>query len=61
MGAWIGLPAPKWMLKMGAAIIGTETELILKSRWVVPERLLKEGYKMTYSELEYALKEILHK
>src|ERR1700733_13025743 len=36
-----GLPTAAWLLKIGAAIIKTETELILKSRWVVPEMLLK--------------------
>ena len=61
MKAPIGLPAPKWMLKMGAAVIGTETELILKSRWVVPEKLLGLGYNFTYPTLEKALEEILNK
>ncbi len=54
-----GLPAPKWMLKMGAAIIGTETELLLKSRWVVPEKLQSLGFEFKYPLLEDALKEIL--
>ena len=39
-GTKIGLPAPAWLLKIGAAIIGTETELLLKSRWVLPTKLL---------------------
>jgi NAD dependent epimerase/dehydratase family enzyme len=39
-GSTIGLPAYTWMLKIGAAIIGTETELLLKSRWVLPARIL---------------------
>ncbi len=56
-----GLPAPKWMLKMGAAMIGTETELILKSRWVVPEKLLGLGFEFKYPQLEDALEEILDK
>lgn len=56
-----GLPAPKWMLKMGAAMIGTETELVLKSRWVVPEKLLNLGFEFKYLQLEDALKEILSK
>lgn len=43
-----GLPAPVWMLKLGAWLIGTETELILKSRWVVPTRLLAEGFRFRY-------------
>jgi NAD dependent epimerase/dehydratase family enzyme len=35
-----GVPAYEWMLKIGAALIGTETELILKSRWVLPAKIL---------------------
>ena len=38
-----GLPSPKWMLELGAVFIKTETELVLKSRWVLPERLEQEG------------------
>jgi len=54
----IGLPAPTWSLKIGAVLIRTETELILKSRWVLPDRLLKAGYTFTYPELAAGLKEI---
>lgn len=61
MKAKIGVPSPAWLLKMGAVIIKTETELILKSRWVVPERLLKEGYIFKYPTIEAALTNILNK
>ena len=44
VGVPFGLPAYKWMLEIGAFFMRTETELILKSRWVYPERLLKEGF-----------------
>lgn len=57
----IGLPSPKWMLEMGAILINTETELILKSRWVIPERLEKAGYKFKYSSLDEALRQIFSK
>jgi len=43
-GASIGLPAAAWMLEIGAIFLRTETELILKSRRVVPGRLLREGF-----------------
>lgn len=49
--AWdipIGLPATEWMLEIGARVIRTETELILKSRRVVPGRLLKAGFKFEF-------------
>ena len=60
-GYKIGLPAYEWMLKIGAAIIGTETELILKSRWVLPTKALQSGFKFQYPELEAALRDIVEK
>jgi len=54
-----GIPTPKWMLEMGAILIKTETELILKSRWVIPERLEKAGYHFTYRKIDEALKQII--
>ncbi len=44
VGVSFGLPANEWMLEVGAFFMRTETELILKSRWVYPERLIKEGF-----------------
>jgi uncharacterized protein (TIGR01777 family) len=44
LGVFFGLNMPKWLLKIGAKIIGTEPELILKSRRVYPENLLKTGF-----------------
>jgi uncharacterized protein (TIGR01777 family) len=61
LNAKIGLPTPEWLLKIGAVLIGTETELILKSRWVVPGRLLKSGYIFSYLSLPQALEEIVRK
>ena len=54
-----GLPAPAWLLKIGAAIIGTETELILKSRWVLPKRLTDAGFKFQFGHIEQAFSNIL--
>src|SRR5262249_13098066 len=39
-----GMPAPAWMLEIGTWLIGSETELLLKSRWAVPARAMKEGF-----------------
>ncbi len=61
MNIKFGLPSPTWLLKIGAVIINTETELILKSRWVVPEKLLKSGFSFKYPTLEMALSNILNK
>ena len=47
-GTSIGLPASKWMLELGAILMHTETELILKSRRVVPRRLLDRGFVFRY-------------
>jgi uncharacterized protein (TIGR01777 family) len=49
--AWgmpIGLPATKWMLEIGALAMRTETELVLKSRRVVPGILLQEGFSFGF-------------
>jgi uncharacterized protein (TIGR01777 family) len=43
-GTRVGLPATKWMLEIGTFLLRTETELILKSRRVVPRRLLESGF-----------------
>jgi uncharacterized protein len=53
-GVRIGLPATKWMLEIGALLMGTETELILKSRRVVPERLLADGFTFEFPQWEVA-------
>ncbi|RYZ57143.1 MAG: DUF1731 domain-containing protein, partial [Chitinophagaceae bacterium] len=55
-----GLPSPKWLLEIGAVVIRTETELILKSRWVLPQRLLAAGYAFRYPALTAALEEIIN-
>ncbi|MNJ69609.1 hypothetical protein D3C77_659790 [compost metagenome] len=60
MNRKFGLPAPKWLLELGAVIIRTETELVLKSRWVIPERLVQEGYEFKFPRLDQTLRSILH-
>jgi NAD dependent epimerase/dehydratase family enzyme len=49
------------MLKIGAALIGTETELVLKSRWVLPTKLLETGFVFKYAQHTNALKAIVQK
>ncbi len=51
----IGLPASRWMLEIGAWALRTETELLLKSRRVVPGRLMESGFTFTHPELTSAL------
>jgi uncharacterized protein (TIGR01777 family) len=60
-GHVFGLPAYEWMLKIGAAVIGTEPELILKSRWVVPTKLLEEGFTFKFPHLKDATDDIITK
>ena len=55
LGVKIGLPAPRWMLELGALFLRTETELIVKSRRVEPERLLAEGYRFLFSDFSAAI------
>jgi NAD dependent epimerase/dehydratase family enzyme len=59
VGMPVGLPTFRWMLELGSAVIRTETELVLKSRWVSPERLLDAGYEFAHPELEPALSDIV--
>jgi len=58
-GNKFGLPASAWMLETGAFIIGTETELIMKSRWVLPSRAIQEGFIFEHPLLKDALKHII--
>lgn len=55
----IHLPSPKFLLKIGAYLIRTETELILKSRWVIPKKLLEKGFVFSYPTLDKAMINIL--
>ena len=47
-GTRIGLPASDWMLEVGTLLMRTETELVLKSRRVVPGRLVENGFTFDY-------------
>lgn len=57
-GVPFGLPATETMLEVGAFFLRTETELILKSRRVVPGRLLAAGFQFQFPELREALKNL---
>ncbi|MCW5557554.1 MAG: TIGR01777 family oxidoreductase, partial [Verrucomicrobiae bacterium] len=57
-GLPVGLPAARWMLEAGALVLRTETELILKSRRVVPGRLLAEGFRFRFPTLDSALEDL---
>jgi uncharacterized protein len=59
-GISFGLPTSKRMLEVGAVFMRTETELILKSRRVVPARLLEHGFKLTYPDWSGAAQDLCH-
>ena len=58
-GVPFGLPAPEWMLEIGAFFLRTETELIIKSRRVIPGRLLKSGFQFQFPEIEEAFRNLM--
>ncbi|WP_022916491.1 epimerase [Ruania albidiflava] len=53
-----GLPAPRWLLEPGMLVLRQESELVLKSRWVLPERLLAAGFAFAHPELAGALEDL---
>jgi uncharacterized protein (TIGR01777 family) len=54
----IGLPATRWMLEIGAFVLRTETELLLKSRRVIPTKLQAAGFTFNFPTLRPALDNI---
>jgi uncharacterized protein len=60
-GTRVGLPASKWMLEIGAFFLRTETELILKSRRVVPGFLLTGGFEFQFPEWHHAAEDLVQK
>ncbi|MCC5918144.1 MAG: TIGR01777 family oxidoreductase [Cryomorphaceae bacterium] len=59
MGMPLGLNAPKALLEIGTFFLQTETELVLKSRNVIPKRLLEAGFVFQYEEAGMAVREIV--
>jgi NAD dependent epimerase/dehydratase family enzyme len=59
LGIPIGLPAFQWMVRIGAPLfLRTDPELALYGRYVIPKRLLEEGFEFQYPALEPALSEL---
>jgi uncharacterized protein (TIGR01777 family) len=58
-GTTVGLPASEWMLELGAIFLRTETELILKSRRVVPGRLLGAGFQFRFPDWPSAAQDLV--
>ncbi len=55
-GTPIGLPAPLWLLEIGTFLLRTESELVIKSRRVIPKRLEEAGFKFHFREMEDAVR-----
>lgn len=60
-GVPVGLPATKWMAELGAFAIRSDTELLLKSRRVVPGRLLAAGFDFSYGTWTRAAQDLVHR
>jgi uncharacterized protein len=58
-GRSFGIGASEWMLEFGAVFLRTETELILKSRRVVPGHLLDSGFRFAFPEWPAAVRELV--
>jgi len=58
-GTRFGLPAPEWMLEMGTYLMRTESELVLKSRRVVPGRLLSAGFEFLFPDWPAAARDLV--
>ena len=57
-GVRIGLPATRWMLELGAIFMRTETELVLKSRRVIPARLRESGFAFEFPDWDAAASDL---
>jgi NAD dependent epimerase/dehydratase family enzyme len=55
----VGFAAPAWMIEIGSFLLRTESELVLKSRRVIPGRLLNAGFSFTYPEWPAAAQELV--
>jgi uncharacterized protein (TIGR01777 family) len=58
-GTSVGLPAAEWMIEIGTRAMRTESELVLKSRRVVPGRLLRAGFVFEFAEWSAAAHELV--
>lgn len=57
--SYIGLPTASWMLAIGAVLLRTETELVLKSRRVIPRRLLEAGFDFHFPNWRGACQDLV--
>ncbi|MQY36481.1 Epimerase family protein [Streptomyces sp. RB17] len=60
-GVPVGLPATRWMAELGAFALRSDTELLLKSRRVVPGRLSAAGFDFAYPEWQQAAEDLVRR
>lgn len=60
-GTRVGLPTMEWQLAIGALLMRTETELILKSRRVVPKMLTDSGFEFEFPEWKDAVEDLVRR
>jgi hypothetical protein len=58
-GAHVALPTREWMIEMGAWLMRTESELVLKSRRVVPGRLMDAGFSFLFPDWPGATRDLV--
>ena len=56
-----GIPAPEFVIRLGARLIGTEPELLLNSAYVVPKKLSDAGFKYSFPDINKALHDLLRR
>ena len=60
VGMPVGLPAPAWLVRLGARLVlRTDPELAIYGRYVMPRRLLDDGFAFEFPKLEPALRDLL--
>ena len=59
MGYPLGVANPKWLIEIGTLLMRTESELVLKSRRVVPARLLVAGFQFSFPEWPAASRDLV--
>jgi NAD dependent epimerase/dehydratase family enzyme len=59
VGMPVGLPAPRWLLEPALWVLRNESELLLKSRWVLPGRLQEAGFAFRWPDLAPALDDVV--
>lgn len=61
LNPFVTIPTSRFMLEWGARMIRTETELVLKSRYVIPEKLLSAGFQFEFPDLSTAIPDVFIK